>query len=405
MDNNIDKNEPLGTQEEEVNDTADTDLPTEDVLKNFAETRINKPCIIHGRSICRKCRAFLFRDGDWPPWSRRGEVQYEWECSSSGRDRKEDTVKCRIHLTKDCFKCSGFRLMNNRWPSWLERDLVEPDSIGCPLEQKNMSAEPSHEAVEETNTCRIHQRNHCPKCIFFKKKNKRWPSWWERDLVEGGQSDPSEQSKSTTKSIEVPKCSQVVPMDNSGIPKNSPDAPRDNSDVPKVDVKVPERDEEVPKRDEKESNTDSKKRENINVPTKYVEASAKNIKFPKAKSGKRKFKPPQVERGEQTYADEDIRKIVSRARTGKNCSIHRLFPCMKCVPWFLEHRQWPTLENRNEINEQWKKRGIKHKLTCSAHITVFCRRCYTVDELFEIFGEKGMKERFLHLVKKVRSST
>ncbi len=144
---------------------------------------------------------------------------------------------------------------------------------------------------------------------------------------------------------------------------------------------------------------------NLEAPKIYPERANKaelpnrNDKEPKCKNMKEKVEAPCVKRRARQAKTEKSR--FEFIGSGKNCIIHRLFPCLKCVPWFIEHRQWPTLDDRSTINKQWKKRKVKN-VVCLEHKTMFCRRCYSFEELFEMFGEKGMQDRFLCLVKEVR---
>ena len=64
-------------------------------------------CPIHGRKGCGACKPFYKKEGEWPCWARRGEVQFLWE-SRKKESGKIGTVKCRIHLKAKVSQVSAF---------------------------------------------------------------------------------------------------------------------------------------------------------------------------------------------------------------------------------------------------------------------------------------------------------
>ena len=290
-------------------------------------------CPIHGRKLCRACRPFYEREGEWPGWPRRGEVQFHWELRDKDV-KKRHTVKCRIHLKANCSRCMPFRDKKGLWPSWLKKDEVEEHYMksrmlksskearatrikpkGTPEDtcegakytdpsalSKRENSKKSKDVVEEMkgtgssglskkesskkDLCFLHERYYCLRCYEMRKSNGKWPK--DDELVK--RSYKGRQKKKANMLAKWNKC--VIHKDQICLPC---------------------------------------------------------FNFWK-KAGRAPFE------NDQELVDELWESVVQQI-ADYTCIIHKKYFCKACTPVFLEEEDFPNIENHLKSLYSWKLFG------------------------------------------------
>lgn len=395
----------------------------------------DEKCPIHGRFKCCACRPFYEKEGEWPCWARRGEVQFVWESKDSTRT-KGNTVKCRIHLKVNCQKCLPFKDENGLWPSWLERDKVEEHHRKIHLsiiedEKSYVGSKFSKGSLDKrhmlygslkrrkffkTNSCFLHDEYFCLQCYVVKDESGNWPE--NIQMIEKHKKLREKRRENLLASWG--KCCihhQQICLPCFNFWKREGRAPYhvdkplvDNAwEILYVDVK------------DKKCNIHNEVMCKLCIPVVIMEKKFPTIKHQLKSIYSWKYfenllspSPSEEGFGVQRKAKIDkkvpvIKNVSSSYNKLKttlkipkkfHCNLHKIFPCFVCMQKFVKVGCWPDEKGYNFLWEKWIMKW-SDDIHCNEHNNMFCRKCNETNLLFKKCNNSGVTDVFLNQVKEV----